>query len=179
MSITTTGVSSQDVLRAITEVLDANHQKLTAATDRSRGLSLPLSPRFITSEFGEGAYQMKSGFSIVVKSQQTVYKHVYSPRTYDTLLRLLGKNLQLERSLLPLGFNVVKECSYFKYNLLLMPLTKDSAKLHIKSLVNGIVLALNELHSQGLAHLDIRLENVCFHPQSKAPILIELDQSVE
>ena len=37
------------------------------------------------------------------------------------------------------------------------------AKKAIVLLVDGIVKALQELHDNQLAHLDIRLENVCFN----------------
>ena len=38
--------------------------------------------------------------------------------------------------------------------------------------------ALRELHDTcGLAHMDLRLENICFDPKTHRPILIDLDRS--
>ncbi len=37
--------------------------------------------------------------------------------------------------------------------------------------------AVNELHDNGRAHLDIRLENICFN-ESEHAVLIDLDRSV-
>ena len=54
----------------------------------------------------------------------------------------------------------------FKYKALLPPLRVSEAKLHLKDLVNGVVKALNELHSCGIAHIDVRLENICFDEES-------------
>ena len=42
----------------------------------------------------------------------------------------------------------------------------------------GVVSALYELYNMGhLAHLDLRLENICFDPDSHKAILINLDRS--
>lgn len=38
-------------------------------------------------------------------------------------------------------------------------------------------MAIDELHQYGQAHLDIRLENVCFCPLTGQVILIDLDRS--
>lgn len=40
-----------------------------------------------------------------------------------------------------------------------------------------MVAAVNELHDAGLAHMDIRLENVCFLERTGDAVLIDLDRS--
>ena len=42
--------------------------------------------------------------------------------------------------------------------------------------VKSVVSALHELHGQGIAHLDIRVENICFNESNHA-VLIDLDCS--
>lgn len=44
-------------------------------------------------------------------------------------------------------------------------------------LVNGTIQALQELHEFGIAHNDVRLENICFHPTDSTPVLIDLGRS--
>ena len=41
-----------------------------------------------------------------------------------------------------------------------------------------VVCAVRELHDFGCAHLDIRLENICFRENGEA-VLIDLDRSLE
>ena len=65
---------------------------------------------------------------------------------------------------------------YFQFTLLKPPIKQETARSNIASLVSSVVFALNELHEHGLAHLDIRLENVCFDTENRA-ILIDLDRS--
>lgn len=42
--------------------------------------------------------------------------------------------------------------------------------------VSGVVLALKELHEFGMAHLDVRMDNVCFDSDNNV-VLIDLDRS--
>ncbi len=54
------------------------------------------------------------------------------------------------------------------------PITVGKAKSMLKEFTSAVVLALKGLHEQGIAHLDIRLENICFN-HGKV-VFIELDK---
>ena len=47
----------------------------------------------------------------------------------------------------------------------------------IMPLLQQVVVAIEELHDAGLAHQDLRLDNICFHPETGAAVLIGLDRS--
>lgn len=55
------------------------------------------------------------------------------------------------------------------------PLKAMQALLCLRTLVKGIKKALDELHSLGLAHNDVRLANICFDLSFEA-VLIDMDR---
>lgn len=57
------------------------------------------------------------------------------------------------------------------------PLLRNQVKQVIVEFVVKVVHAIDELHGMGIAHLDLRLENICVDELAFAPILIDLDQS--
>ena len=77
----------------------------------------------------------------------------------------------LTRSLL----TTVLRNDYFEFPLLKPPMKQEAAKKFLIPFVSSVLFALNELHGLGLAHLDIRLANVCFDSDNRA-ILIDLDR---
>ena len=58
------------------------------------------------------------------------------------------------------------------------PLSVSEAKYCLRSLLSGISMALDELHSIGLAHNDVRLPNICFNPSYQV-VLIDMDRCLE
>ncbi len=54
------------------------------------------------------------------------------------------------------------------------PLTFEEARACLQGFVSSLMKALEELHSFGLAHYDIRLPNICFNESYEA-VLIDLD----
>ncbi len=59
---------------------------------------------------------------------------------------------------------------------MIMHLSQEDARRCLKDLVCGIDCALRELHSMGLSHNDIRLDNIYFDSKYQ-PILIDFDRS--
>ena len=53
------------------------------------------------------------------------------------------------------------------------------ALAHLSKLTHAVICAIIELHSINLAHLDVRLENICFNDANDmgSAILIDLDRS--
>ena len=120
--------------------------------------------------------QVESGESVVIINLQRekVYKqpllHVARYRLLVCLSNLENPSL-FTRSLLP----TARHNKYFEFPLLKPPIKRETAKSDLISFVSSVVFALNELHELGLAHLDVRLENVCFDSDNRA-ILIDLDR---
>lgn len=73
--------------------------------------------------------------------------------------------------LLPVEYKIL----FQGYQVLKPPLTRNTAKKCCKELVAEVAEALEELDKLGFAHLDVRLENVCFNDNYQA-VLIDFDQ---
>ena len=64
---------------------------------------------------------------------------------------------------------------YFMFERCSKPLTPQQAKRIIVDFTSHVVSAINEIHNALIAHLDIRLENICFKDDDVA--LIDFDRS--
>lgn len=141
--------------------------------------SVPMSRQFVTSTFGNEARQVSSGESVVIVNvrQAKVYKRPLIAEYYEKLSKLRYYDLALDhhltRSLLPITSKVQE---YLEFPLLKPPINPEQAKQDLIPFVSSVVFALQELHDFGIAHLDIRLENVCFDSDNRA-VLIDLDRS--
>lgn len=148
--------------------------------DDSTNFLLPLTPSYIRSQWDVNAYQQESGASVVIVSpgegKGYVYKRPLRVHAIDTLQGLLVRRQELFHSVLPIDHVIKGQCIFFKFHLCLPPLSRGQAKVYIAVLVCQVVNALNELHQAGLAHLDIRLENICFSPETQEALLIDLDR---
>ena len=71
----------------------------------------------------------------------------------------------------------------FKSRALVKPLSMFEAKRCLKDFLRLVQIALNSLHSNGYAHLDIRMPNVCFTldgtTEKHIAVLIDLDRAQE
>ena len=67
---------------------------------------------------------------------------------------------------------------FLRFKLYHPPLSRDSARTNIVPFVDGVIKCVKALHYVDIAHLDIRLENVCFDDQGSA-VLIDLDRSTD
>ena len=140
--------------------------------------AVPMSRQFVKSKFGEEARQVSSGESVVIVNvqQRKVYKRPLKKEYYLKLkiLQLQEDSVSITRSLLPTLPTMVH--TFYEFPLLKPPLQQEQAKQNLIPFVSSVVFALQELHAAGLAHLDIRLENVCFDSNNRA-VLIDLDRS--
>ena len=68
---------------------------------------------------------------------------------------------------------------YFQFPLFNFPMNIRTAKKDIVAFVEKVVVAVDALHKFGLAHLDIRIDNICFTTESnieeRRAVLIDLD----
>ena len=145
---------------------------------------LPLTSSFVHESFGDRSVQILSGHSVVILDQRQILKCNLIPAFGHRLLQLFSvgeRGPQLERSLLPNGRMIVEGKEYFTYKLLLKPIDRYEARIIFGGedrFADGVFKALHELHDTcSLAHMDLRLENVCFDPVNHQPILIDLDRS--
>ena len=124
-----------------------------------------------------GAIQVQSRSSLILRnrSNTTYWKYnKYQSVLYAQIaVRGIVERHYLQLSLLPLAIEQRGRLEFHKFDAIQDPLTRGEAKSCLIPLLNGLRRALEELHSKGIAHLDVRLPNVCFNNQTV--ILIDLD----
>ena len=167
--VTHTMKQLDELKETIREIVNDGISKSTSLAVRQGTRHIvPLSKRFVTSTFGEGAMQVES--VVIVKLQQEkVYKHpLLDVHKLAKLLHLAHPTHSplLTRSLLP----TAARDNYIEFPLLKPPIKREKAKTNLSSFVSSVVFALNELREFGLAHLDVRLDNVCFTAEQSSLI---------
>ena len=139
---------------------------------------------FLTSRLWRCTFQYLSGNSIVLKvsdnvNTQKVLKFV-DPSVFGNLVQ---RKQQSEYCMHLLHFEEFLEGPslgqfVFVYKACLPPLTEVEAKQCLHDFVNKLIRALQAVHEYRIEHCDIRLENICFRPDSKDIVLIDLDRAV-
>ena len=118
-----------------------------------------------------GTTQVFSPSSIILKSNTAFWKfNRNATRKYLTLA--LKKMFMF--TLLPSSLEEHGNQDFYKFESLQPPLSREHAKQCLLSLLDGLHHALEELHKNNIAHLDVRLPNICF--RHVTVILIDADQ---
>eukprot|EP00118_Oscarella_pearsei_P008614 m.45427 g.45427 ORF g.45427 m.45427 type:complete len:500 (+) comp33594_c0_seq1:43-1542(+) len=96
-------------------------------------------------------------------------------------MELLPNKSSLPSYLLPSGDQDVGEHLFFKFPLLLRHMSQEQARECFRSFFESVSKAIQALHDDlKVAHLDIRLENICFRcndDSSATAVLIDLDRA--
>ena len=161
---------SMDFVLAIRSVTPNMHQQM----DKLKTFNLPSGCLFgiplgeeDLRNFEGGAYQVHSNTSIIVCDGNNIYKHIIDIQEEISMLRLLESCPQ-KNICLPSGrrcYNKVAAIpkTFFVFPIRISPMSREEAKKCLPNLVESVVEAIQAMHDKlQMAHLDIRLENVCF-----------------
>ena len=171
-----------NVATKVKEVLREAQLSLDSTADRRMsGFTLPISFDFIQLQFGDAAKQVPSGQSVVIinPESQTAYKYCLASEDRDRLTSLLNLN-RAARSVFPESSMAIDKITFFTFPLLNLPLLPEAARQQAKLFVQSVYEAINELHvTFKLAHLDLRLGNICFGTGTEYRVakLIDLDRA--
>ncbi len=144
-------------------------------------LCLPINPQSIQRCFGENAVQVRSGLSIVIHDSEKKLYFKYSLESNDPEMLLMYKRNRPALSVYPVGLFTAFNRPFFQFPEMLPPIKKHdvTSSAILIELVNGTIQALQELHELGIAHNDVRLENICFRPTDHTPVLIDFGRSCD
>ena len=124
--------------------------------------------------FGVGATQVKTKSSLLVHSCDRTTYWKYAPHCtphFDNI-----RSLNLQHSLLPkMKKAVIGELYFCVYDGICPPLPREDTRLHLSSFLPMLKEALDELHSNNIAHMDVHLGNICFKHDHSIQ-LIDLDR---
>lgn len=121
----------------------------------------------------EDLTQEESGFSLLFTDGTFYYK--FTPYSYarDTLTSLKEMASLSDRLVLPCNMLTVTGMNFFvfpKQDYQLTMLKREKLLSCFYFVASGVKDALEELHTLGYAHLDVRLDNICFH-QGKVTLI--------
>ena len=139
--------------------------------------SYPLSTDYLNKH---SLNQIESGDSVVLANyiKKEVYKHPMSKAEFYKMkvIMLEYKGRKVSRIALPLHTERFDgSVEYFVFNMYGPPLMKEQIKANKSAFVHEVIAAVQELHDLGLAHLDIRIENICVNKDFL--VLIDLERS--
>ena len=170
-----------EVEGALLKGYDHNHQLMQEGQELGIVLNYPLSSRFLRLQNLE---QLDSGQSIVLldRRNRKIYKYPIFDREmvalYHLLLYRLSSQAHPTRIAYPIGISELGTHQDFVcFEMYEPPLEDVDAKECIVWFVDEAVKAIQELHGDGFAHLDIRRENFCIDDDSNQLRLIDLDRS--
>ena len=124
--------------------------------------------------FGDGAYQLHSNNCIIVVHKDEVYKYIVDKdedKTMNWLERhhtILGN--EQSQYQLPIDVKNFGLKSFLIFPMLIFPMKVIEARQCLPEFIESVVKAIQSMHQQPLqrAHLDIRLENICFRQLGSA-----------
>ena len=98
---------------------------------------------------------------------------------YKNFFPLVLKGITLHKGLISNGSKQFSGVKFYKYKRLGKSCDYSQAMVDMPKLTRAVISAIEELHSCGIAHLDIRLDNICFKDEDdlSTAILIDLDRS--
>ena len=107
---------SQDTVMSEIESVLKFQLALTQDFGGNRNLLIPLSREFVNGTWGAGAFQVRSGYSIVIicPERHSVYKHVLLPKEKDVLASFVHLPLNTSQSCVPKAVESFSEKLFFK-----------------------------------------------------------------
>ena len=179
-TVVVTPLESSQVWNNVNRVAGDQRTQLRNLPDTNNHFTLPMTEQYIRDNFGLRAMQVKSGESVVILDDEHAYKRILNSRAIHRLSCL--KEMQI-------SFSSYKACalpcSYYRSGFFVFerynrPLTINEIKRsrsNKHAFITSVIKSLKVLHDEArIAHLDIRIENVCWDNDHHA-VFVDLDRS--
>lgn len=128
------------------------------------------------NQFEINAEQVPTKSSIVIRSHNELVYWKYSPQVSELFGSIALVKL-LTYTLMPCSVTIHNGLAFYKFKGLSPPKDKEDAKKSLRPLLEQVKDALEELHHHSIAHMDLRLPNICYTCSSNPKVkLIDLDR---
>ncbi len=168
-------------IRAIKEEFNNQIQQIPPISERYSNNFIELTQpeiRQICKCKEGGCEQRNSQNSILTFCQKgDVYKVLYTKDDMLNIMRSCRKLIGPSKPKQIIFPSILDDSQYLMYTYKKVhysPLTFEEARVCLRGFVSSLMKAVEELHSFGLAHYDVRLPNICFNESYEA-VLIDLD----
>ena len=126
--------------------------------------------------FGSTAVQVASKSSIIVYCDKVFFKCIPNSNHSTTIAHWMISLPRISQVLYPSELRRFGRTRFFKFEEMQPPLSRADAKRCLLEIIVQLDKILNDLHHiVQLAHLDVRLENICF--DADKVVLIDLDRA--
>ena len=184
---TVTALNAMEVWNSLRRVHAEQLHQLNSLRSRTNNhFTLPLTDRYIKDTFTISLEQVKSGESVVILNDTYTYKRPLGARAMARLLELLVHRPQFETYTagalpqLPAG-QVHVPTPFFEFKKYFPPPTVQEIRRQNRKyrFVKAVIRSLQVLHNTiGIAHLDVRIENICWDDAQRA-VFIDFDRSAK
>ena len=179
-TVDVTPLESSQVWDNVIRVAGDQRTQLSNLPGTNNHFMLPMTEQYIKDNFGFRAMQVKSGESVVILDDEHAYKRILNSRAIHRLSCL--KEMQISFSsykacALPCSYYGSGFFAFERYNrpLTVDEITRSSSDKH--AFITSVIKSLKVLHDEArIAHLDIRIENVCWDNDQRA-VFVDLDRS--
>ena len=130
--------------------------------------------------FKDKVFQLESVFSILLvnKTEDTYYKHVTSMSergNLESMNQALTSEVGVKYvTLYSDRLWIFRRVPFYRYPAQLPPLPKDEVAQCLFDYMTMTAIALSELHDNGVAHLDVRIPNICFTKDYDGKYMVKL-----
>ncbi len=172
-------VEMNDIGRRLVSIYIQNerHWRSTKWDSTMKVFNYPVTHGYLTTALGIDASQLQSGDSVVIVASSVVYKKPMCGAEASRLYQLLAQRRYDPLICYPHSTFTLIGVELFVFRRCRPPpdisLIRQNRVLYAQSLVTLV----NTLHESGLAHLDLRRDNVCVSDDNKSLVLIDLDRS--
>ncbi len=141
----------------------------------------PVTPSYLSANFGDEAIQIESGHSVVVAISNLIYKKPMSDTDVKRLSELVINPPEPDFQIaFPFSdTRRVGRCVWFITNQYLPPPSDSVIQENRVWYTRSLVKVVNTLHSKGIVHLDIKSDNICVCRDGNNLALIDLDRSCD
>ena len=184
---TVTALNAMEVWNSLRRVHAEQLHQLNSLRSRANNhFTLPLTDRYIKDTITISSEQVKSGESVVILNDTYAYKRPLGARAKDRLLELLVHRPQFETYMagalpqLPAG-QVHVPTPFFEFKKYSPPATVQEIRCQNRKygFVKAVIRSLQVLQYEiGIAHLDVRIENICWDDAQRA-VFIDFDRSAK
>ena len=149
---------------------------LNSQKDKIRYASFQVDQQEGLGHKNEKLKQVYSGSSLILKGKNKTYKHIcHELLSKFLVMSRLFSMARSDQLVTAFGYFRLGNAFFYVFPTVLRPLTYEEAKACLLPLLEGTKQALEELHSLGFAHLDVRLDNICLKLKDSKMMVVLID----
>ena len=156
-------VEINDIDRRLATIYKQNehHWGSTTWDPTMKVFNYPVTNAYLTATLGDDALQLQSGDSVVIVASTTVYKKPMCGAEASRLYQLLVQRRYDRFICYPQAIHNMNYVELFVFQRCRPPPAISLIRQNCVVYAQSLVALVNKLHESGIAHLDLRRDNLC------------------